>query len=45
MIYLQTTLTGITAEEYFIDGLRTGFRLALAILGEEKNGSLVPNFG
>jgi hypothetical protein len=32
----------MTAEEYFIDGLRTGFRLALAILDEEENGLLKP---
>lgn len=42
MICLQTSITGMTAEEYFIDGLRTGFRLALAILDEGKNGSLKP---
>ena len=42
MICLQGTITGMTAEEYFIDGLRTGFRLALAILDEGKNGSLKP---
>ena len=40
MICLQASITGMTAEEYFIDGLRTGFRLALAILDEGKNGSL-----
>ena len=42
MICLQASITGMTAEEYFIDGLRTGFRLALAILDEGKNGSLTP---
>ncbi len=36
MICLQASITGMTAEEYFIDGLRTGFRLALAILDEGK---------
>ena len=35
MICLQAAIAGMTAEEYFIDGLRTGFRLALAILDEE----------
>ena len=29
MICLQAAIAGMTAEEYFIDGLRTGFRLAL----------------
>ena len=38
MICLQAAIAGMTAEEYFIDGLRTGFRLALAILDEEENG-------
>ena len=42
MICLQASITGMTAEVYFIDGLRTGFRLALAILDEGKNGSLTP---
>ena len=32
MICLQAAIAGMTAEEYFIDGLRTGFRLALALL-------------
>ena len=34
MIQLQVTVTGMTAEGYFIDGFHTGFRLALAILYE-----------
>ncbi len=42
MICLQAAIAGMTAEEYFIDGLRTGFRLALAILDEEENGLLKP---
>ena len=42
MICLQAASAGMTAEEYFIDGLRTGFRLALAILDEEENGLLKP---
>ena len=42
MICLQAAIAGMTAEEYFIDGLRTGFHLALAILDEEENGLLKP---
>ena len=39
MICLQASITGMTAEEYFIDGLRTGFRLALCYrLMRRKNG-------
>lgn len=34
MILSQGTLTGMTAEGYFIDGFKTGFQLALAILYE-----------
>lgn len=34
MIRLQGTLSGMTAEGYFIDGFRTGFRLAAAVLYE-----------
>lgn len=34
MIQLQGTVTGMTAEGYFIDGFHTEFRLALAILYE-----------
>ena len=45
MISLQCTVTGLAAEGYFIDGLRTGFRLALAILDEEENGLLKPISG
>lgn len=45
MICLQATITGMTSEEYFIDGLRTGFRLALAILDERENGLLKPISG
>ena len=42
MICLQASVTGLTAEEYFIDGLRTGFRLALAILDDREAGLLKP---
>ena len=45
MISLQCTVTGLAAEGYFIDGLLTGFRLALAILDEEENGFLKPISG
>ena len=45
MICLQAAIAGMTAEEYFIDGLRTGFRLALAILDEEENGFRKPISG
>ncbi len=34
MIQSQDTISGMTAEGYFIDGFKTGFRLALAILYE-----------
>ena len=34
MILSQGTLTGMTAEGYFIDGFKTGFQLALPILYE-----------
>lgn len=34
MIQSQGTISGMTAEGYFIDGFKTGFRLALAILYE-----------
>ncbi len=34
MIRLQGTITGMTAEGYFIDGFQTGFRLAAAVLYE-----------
>jgi len=34
MIQLQGTVTGMTAEGYFIDGFQTGFRIALAVLYE-----------
>ena len=42
MISLQCTVTGLTAEGYFIDGLRTGFRLALAILDDGESHFLKP---
>lgn len=35
MISLQTKLNGMTAEGYFIDGMRTGFQLAIALLDED----------
>ncbi len=34
MIQSQDTITGMTAEEYFIDGFQTGFQIALAVLYE-----------
>lgn len=34
MVTLQCTITSLTAEGYFIDGLRTGFRLAVAALDD-----------
>lgn len=34
MIQSQGTITGMTAEGYFIDGFKTGFQLALAVLYE-----------
>lgn len=34
MIQLQGTVTGMTAEGYFIDGFQTGSRIALAVLYE-----------
>lgn len=34
IIQLQGTVTGMTAEGYFIDGFQTGFRIALAVLYE-----------
>ena len=34
MIQLQGTVTGMTAEGYFIDGFQTGVRSALAVLYE-----------
>lgn len=42
MIRLQAAITGMTAEEYFTDGMRTGFRLALAILDDGKGALLKP---
>ena len=35
---LQATLNGLTAEGYFIDGFRTGFRLAIALLDDGNSG-------
>lgn len=40
MILSQGTLTGMTAEGYFIDGFKTGFQLALAILYEGEKSFL-----
>jgi len=37
MIQSQGTITGMTAEGYFIDGFKTGFQLALAVLYEGEN--------
>ena len=34
LINLQGTLNGLTAEGYFIDGFRTGFQMAIAILDD-----------
>ena len=42
MISLQCTVTGLTAEGYFIDGLRTGFRLARAILYDGESDFFTP---
>ena len=42
IISLQCTVTGLTAEGYFIDGLRTGFRLALAILDDGESDFFKP---
>ena len=42
MICLQASITGMTAEEFFIDGLRTGFRLALAILDDGESNFFKP---
>lgn len=42
MVTLQSTITGLTAESYFIEGLRTGFRLAVAALDDEETGFLRP---
>ena len=36
LVNLQGTLNGLTAEGYFIDGFRTGFRLAIALLDDES---------
>ena len=35
IICLHAAIAGMPAEDYFIDGLLTGFRLPLAILDEE----------
>ena len=42
MICLQAAIAGMTAEGYFIDGLRTGFRLALAILDDGESNFFKP---
>ncbi len=34
MIQSQGTISGMTAEGYFIDGFKTGFQIALAVLYE-----------
>ena len=38
----QAAIGGMTAEEYVIEGLRTGFRLALAIFDDGENDLLKP---
>lgn len=35
MLRMQGDVTGMTAEEYFIEGFRTGFRFALAVLYDD----------
>lgn len=42
MIHLQDSLAGMTAEEFYIDGFKTGVRLALAVLYEEEKPMLKP---
>lgn len=37
MIFLQASLINMTAEGYFIDGLRMGFQFALALLDDEES--------
>ena len=38
LINLQGTLNGLTAEGYYIDGFRTGFQLAIALLDDGSGG-------
>lgn len=38
LVSLQATLSGLTAEGYFIEGMRTGFQLALALTDEDAPG-------
>lgn len=40
LLRLQGSMTQLTAEGYFTDGFRTGFRLALAVLYEEQKPTL-----
>jgi hypothetical protein len=42
MIQLQDSLAGMTSEEFYIDGFKTGFRLALAVLYEGEKPMLIP---
>lgn len=42
MVALQCAITSLTAEGYFIDGLRTGFRLAVAALDDGEPDFLRP---
>ena len=38
LVSLQATLSGLTAEGYFIEGMRTGFQLVLALTDEDAPG-------
>lgn len=38
LVSLQTTLCSLTAEGYFIEGMRTGFQMALALTDEDAPG-------
>ncbi len=40
LLRLQGSMTQLTAEGYFTDGFRTGFRFALAVLYEEQKPPL-----
>ena len=40
LISAQITVTALTSEGYYIDGLKTGFRLALALLDDETGFSV-----
>lgn len=42
MIQLQDSLAGMTSEEFYIDGFKTGFRLAFAVLYEGEKPMLNP---